>query len=119
MNLIDKLTVNYREAVDIVNPFYFLYSQERDRVPVYTMGHEMPTSFVHNSISAKVELSANPDNININVDTMGQQKELTIYNKGQLFTLKDITEIICTRSPMTGCYEFNIRCGTLILGGND
>lgn len=121
MNLIDKLITNYRECADIVNPFFFNVKQIRQMTPIYTLGNIMPSSFGTSNRSVSIELSANPDNININIDTMGQRKTLTVFNRDQLYTLNNIAEIKFERNFSTGCLEFKILCEsyTFTIGGKN
>lgn len=119
MNLIDKLITNYRECADIVNPFYFTMESQRRRTPIYTMGDLTPT-YMTNNRHMVIELSANPDNINIHPSILLEQKELTIFNRGQMIELKHITSMDLSKNLSTGCIELKIKCATAtILGGNE
>ena len=117
MNLINKLTIDYRSIANIVNPFYLSYTAERETLPVYSIDTTMPRSFMTKRQQAIVEFAVHPDNININIDGMGQIKELTIFNKGNLVTLQSIYEVKCNINYSTQLYEFEIRCTSLLLGG--
>lgn len=119
MNLVNKLIIDYEECVDIINPFFFELSTEVDRVPEFIFGAIEPRSFSRGRRKSKVELSANPDNIKLSMTDIRDRKELTIFNRNQLFILQDIMSIEWTLSAMTGCIEFKIECGNFIIGGNN
>lgn len=117
MNLISKLTINYDLCVDIVNPFFFEIQTETPRVPIFTEPSAVPSSFSRGRRTCNIELSANPENIRIDMKTILDKKELTIFNRNQLITLKDIYHVEWMLSAMTGCMEFKIECAYFNIGG--
>ena len=119
MNLVSKLIIDYEECVDIINPFFFNITATTERVPQFVFGSPVPSSFSRGLRKCIVELSANPDNIKLNMTDITDRKELTIFNRNQLFILQNIMSIEWTLSAMTGCIEFKIECGNFILGGNN
>lgn len=111
MNLIDKLSINYRDNADIINPFYFHISSHQENIPLID-------TMVYGRRYCVIELSANPDNIKIDMQDIIYRKEISIFTKDRLITLKDIFKAEWTLSSMTGCIEFKLECEKFTVGGN-
>lgn len=116
MNLIDKLAINYRENADIVNPFYFHISVKESPISI---ADSIPVRLISQRRVCDVEFSANPDNIRVDMKDMVYKKELTVFTKDRLITMKDIRSIDWTLSSMTGCIEFKLECEKFTVGGNN